>query len=237
MLNGNEAASALGLSVKNFSILSRREGFPHTIIEGKRFYDDPPEPQRRWIEQNIKSKASLRPSGGPSFPPTVPAKADGSAGGDGSSLFRDDDPSILALESQTGSAVSISRSVLNLASRDLARRFKRGVVGATQLDALNKTLARLVAVEADALDTAERMGLLMHRDEVERVVGVLADRFIRAFGRLEAEIATEALLWRKMEGMPADQYSRKVREFVQKHAREIRTMEAAEIEAITKKEN
>lgn len=151
--------------------------------------------------------------------------------------FKDDDPSIIALESQTGSAVSISRSILNLASRDLARRFKKGNVGATQLDALNKTLARLVAVEADALKTAERMGLLMHREAVERVVGVLADRFIRAFGRLEAEIATEALLWRQMRDTPADQFRRTVREFVQKHAREIRAMEAAEIEAITKKEN
>jgi hypothetical protein len=286
MLTARQCAAALGISEKNLSVLSRRDGFPRAKKKGRRyFYDDPPTAQRKWIEENIRSKVPLKnpedrsasgsregsaknhekkprsgghgdrsgrisqgtKDGGKGPGKVRSARVPPSAGrGDHPSatveaesedvLFTADDPSILALESQAGSAVTVSRSILSLASRDLARRFKKGNVGATQLDALNKTLQRLVAVEADALKTAERMGMLMHREAVERVVGVLADRFIRAFGRLEAEIATEALLWRKMEAMPAAEYRRKVREFVQKHAREIRAMEAAEIEAITKKE-
>jgi hypothetical protein len=204
-----QLGTAIGVKHQQLSREARRDDFPFVLISGRKRFD--PVAVTAWREMNVRSRQTP--------PPAEP------------SIFPPDDPSIVALEKQAGSAVSVSRSILSLASRDLARRFKKGNVGATQLDALNKTLARLVAVEADALRTAERMGMLMHRDQVFQVCSDLANRFIRAFSRLEAEIATEALLWRKLGDMPSAEYSRKVREFVQKHAREIRAMEAADIQA------
>jgi hypothetical protein len=145
------------------------------------------------------------------------------------------DPDIRTLASGKGSAIEISRSVVQLVSRRVAGGIIRDTLAARDIDNLKHALEELRKAEGDYIDLEERRRNLIPRSEVLILLGEAVNRLVGLLGIVENSIGTEFSLWLAdpaVKAMTADERARKVREFVARTCNEVRRAEADGVEAM-----
>ncbi|MCL2648814.1 MAG: hypothetical protein FWD61_17745 [Phycisphaerales bacterium] len=222
------AAAAIGVDKGQLSVESKRSGFPWRHVGGEKKLIV--EELIAWRNRNIRQRKPQAWRGGH---PT--SAAESSVGHSPEQVDPQDTRLIEIMMSKEASAIDISRAVMRLASRRVARLAQSDTLNAVEFDGLKKTLQELRQAEADYIELEQKKRQLIPLAEVEEVVAGCVGRLVRCFGALEATIATEASIWRsdpKVQEMSHDGFSRMVRDFVGRTCREIRTLESDGVEML-----
>jgi len=215
LLSLRKTATLLEIPVSQLSGEAKRDGFPSVIIDGAKRFD--PDQVREWRSKNIK----IRGASGGLTTPQIPTPAN--------------DVNVVALKSETSSAVELARAGARVAARRLADGAIAGAVGASALNDLKASLENLRRAEVAHLNLEARRRQLIARDEVTQIAAGMVARLVRCFSGLETKVTAEVEQWihsDTIRAMPTDQRQRLVREFIGKAGREIRTMESDGIEKL-----
>jgi hypothetical protein len=163
----------------------------------------------------------------PSISDPPPTEASTAAGDDAALLD--------VLKSGSASAIDISRAVMQVIARRVARAHQADVLGHNDIDSLKKALQELRNAEADYIQLEEQKRELIPRGEVRVIVTECAMRLIRVLDSLENKLALEFSLWLAdplVAAMTADDRARKIRQHISHLTRTARITEADEIERL-----
>jgi hypothetical protein len=217
-----QLAGALDIDGGTMSHWADEKGFPFHVKDGRRKFVL--EEAQAWIRKNKKRKRKQKIV-------EIPEKEGGSPSVSGTSPAPELTETQKVLTCGTASALDISRAVVQL----VAARVAKDEFSPNDVDALKKSLGELRQAEADYLELAEKQGQLIDRDIVRGLVGACCTRLVQCLGNLENAIGSEFAVWLAdpaIHLMPAQDRTRKVREFVAKTCYEVRRQEAESVDKL-----
>lgn len=144
------------------------------------------------------------------------------------------------LSNERPNPMAMAEAVLSVATRQVALKAQAGEISAQQLDSVSKALEELRRSQAAWMEISADRGQLIQRDVALAVCGQMAQRLKECVDRIVNSLSQQVEVWTQDPAfsLPTDSTGRNrlVRAWVENFARDIRRLEAEEIDKMIERE-